>query len=330
MTRTGVVLGAGGVLGASWMIGALYALQEATGFDPRSADYLVGTSAGAVLAASLSSGVGPQTLVDNQLGVIVEGAPRLDFDPDTVSGGKRPPRPRPGIGSRRLLLNSWLHPRHVHPLVALYSVVPEGRGTLEPVGRVIDSVLAYPAAPEVPAPADQPGGWSPHPHCWLVAVDYDNGRRTVFGRPDAPEAPLRDAVMASCAVPGWYHPVHISGRRYVDGGVRSSTSADLLCRADIDFAYVLAPMASYSYDQPRSVSVAVERGVRRLTTKQVAAEVTRLRRAGIAVEVITPGPDDLRAIGSNLMDPARRVPVLETALRTTPEQLGGSRVRKDS
>lgn len=330
MTRTGVVLGAGGVLGASWMIGALHALQETVGFDARSADYLVGTSAGAVLAAALGGGVDAQTLVDNQLGVIVEGAPRIDFDPDTVSGGKRPPRPRPGIGSRRLLLNSWLHPRHVHPLVALYSVVPEGRGTLEPVGRLVDSVLAYPAAPESPPPVDTPAGWAPHPHCWLVAVDYDNGRRTVFGRPGAPEAPLRDAVMASCAVPGWYHPVHIDGRRYIDGGVRSSTSADLLSRTDIDFAYVLAPMASYSYDQPRSVAVAVERGVRRLTSKQVTAEVTRLRRAGIAVEVITPGPEDLHAIGANLMDPERRVQVLKTSLRTTQEQLAASRVRKDS
>ncbi|MGO8728014.1 MAG: patatin-like phospholipase family protein [Streptosporangiaceae bacterium] len=37
---------------------------------------------------------------------------------------------------------------------------------------------------------------------------------------------LVDAVAASCAVPGVWPPVTIGGRRYVDGGVRSSDNAD--------------------------------------------------------------------------------------------------------
>jgi predicted acylesterase/phospholipase RssA len=47
--RVGVVLGAGGVLGGAWMAGALAALHTVTGWDPREADWLVGTSAGAVI-----------------------------------------------------------------------------------------------------------------------------------------------------------------------------------------------------------------------------------------------------------------------------------------
>ncbi|MFF8996291.1 hypothetical protein ACF09H_41535 [Streptomyces sp. NPDC014983] len=40
------MLGAGGSLGAAWMIGALCALQDADGWDPRTADVILGTSAG--------------------------------------------------------------------------------------------------------------------------------------------------------------------------------------------------------------------------------------------------------------------------------------------
>ena len=53
----GLVLGAGGALGAPWMIGAMSALQEIEGFEPRTADMLVGTSAGSVLASLLASDV---------------------------------------------------------------------------------------------------------------------------------------------------------------------------------------------------------------------------------------------------------------------------------
>src|SRR5882672_11965977 len=51
--RVGIVLGAGGVLGGAWMVGALAALNRVTGWDPREPDQLVGTSAGALFAALL-------------------------------------------------------------------------------------------------------------------------------------------------------------------------------------------------------------------------------------------------------------------------------------
>lgn len=304
---TAVVLGAGGVLGAAWLTGVLRALEEVTGFDPRTADHLLGTSAGSIMAAALGAGVDTNALLHHQFGLVLDGAPQIDFDPDVDSGGRLPPWPKPRIGSPELLLNSWRHPGQVHPQVAMYSVVPEGRGDLEPVGRLIDSVNA--------------AEWSPHPSCRVVAVDYEEGRRTVFGDKDAPPARLRAAVMASCAVPGWYHPVRIDGRRYVDGGVRSSTSADLLVEVAPDRVYVLAPMASYEFDKPRSVGAAFERGMRRFITRGLSAEVARLRAAGSEVTVLTPVAADLEVIGPNLMNPARRTEVLETALRTMTQRL---------
>src|ERR1039457_1017357 len=48
-----------------------------------------------------------------------------------------------------------------------------------------------------------------------------------------------------------------------------------------------------------------------------------LRSLGIRVTVLTPGPEDLAAMGVNLMDPRRRTAVLETSLRTSAAALTG-------
>lgn len=309
---TGLVLGAGGVLGAAWSIGALAALQESDGWDPREADVLVGTSAGSVLAAALGCGIGVETLRNNQTGVVVEGDPQLDYDHDQPA---LPPLPRPGIGSPRGLLRSALRPWRVTPMGALSSVLPQGRGTLAPVGQLVDAVC--------------PGDWAPHPCTWIVAMDYDNGRRVAFGRDGAPAARLRDAVMASCSIPGWYAPVRIGERRYVDGGACSPTSLDLVARRGtaepLDEVVVLAPMASLAFDAPGSVAARIERRFRRIVSKRVVREAERVQATGTRVTLLCPGPEDLAAIGANLMDPRRRERVLETSLRTSTVSLARAR-----
>ncbi|MHB8452274.1 MAG: patatin-like phospholipase family protein, partial [Mycobacteriales bacterium] len=194
--RFGVVLGAGGVLGAAWSIGALAALQEITGRDPREADLLVGTSAGSVLAAFLGCGVATDTLVNHQRGIVVDGEPAIDYDYNRDGGGALPPRPKLRLGSRDLLVSTALHPWKVTPLTALAAVLPQGRGTITPIGSIVDVV----------APAGE-AAWAPHPATWIVTMDYQTGRRVPFGRPGSPPARLSDAVMASCAIPGWYAPV---------------------------------------------------------------------------------------------------------------------------
>jgi NTE family protein len=156
---------------------------------------------------------------------------------------------------------------------------------------------------------------------WIVAVDYDSGERVIFGRPGAPAARLPDAVAASCSIPGWYEPVVIDGRRYVDGGVRSATSLTAVAPADIDEVYVLAPMASFETDRPRKAAERVERRLRRVITHTLLREVNALRSLGVRVTMITPGPEDLAVMGANLMDPRHRIEVLETSLRTSAAAL---------
>lgn len=196
----------------------------------------------------------------------------------------------------------------MRPLVTLVGLLPRGRGSLEPLARAVRSV--------VPA-----GEWAPREGVWVVAVDYGSGARTVFGREGAPPAGLAEAVTASCAIPGWYAPVVVGGREYVDGGSHSPASVDLLAGLGLDEVVVLAPTASLHPDSPTSVPARLERRWRRRVTAGLLREVAAVEASGTRVTLLTPGPEDLAAMGVNLMDPARRLDVLATSLRTSRQAL---------
>jgi predicted acylesterase/phospholipase RssA len=200
------------------------------------------------------------------------------------------------------------------PTAVLAGLLPEGRGSLVAVGALVAGLV--------------PQGWAPHPGVRVVALDYDSGHRVVFGDARFPETDLPDAVMASCAIPGWYAPVTIGGRRYVDGGAWSATSADLLAGLGLDEVFVLAPMVSFAVDRPASLLARAERRWRLQVTRRCLREVSKVHGGGTEVTVLGPGPEDLAAMGSNLMASERRRDVLHTSLRTSlaalddPEPIG--------
>lgn len=301
--RRGLVLGAGGVLGAAWTMGALQALEDATGVRAGDVDVVLGTSAGSVLAAFVACGVDTGTMAAHQRGVAADGGAPLEYDYEAQGSGFPPP-PRLRMGSRRLLMTTARHPRRVTPLAALSAVLPQGRGNLAAVGRLVEAVVGD-------------AGWPRRPDTWVVAMDYDTGRRVPFGRAGAPPAGLAQAVMASCSIPGWYAPVTIGSRRYVDGGACSATSLDLLAPLELDEVYVLAPMASFDHDEPRSVPARLERQLRRVVTRRLLREASRVRSSGARVTLLAPGRRDLEVIGANMMDPRRRESVFETSLHTS-------------
>ncbi|MEZ5186701.1 MAG: patatin-like phospholipase family protein [Candidatus Nanopelagicales bacterium] len=310
--RRGIVLGGGGILGAAWMVGALKAIEDVHGFDPRTADYIVGTSAGSVLTALLGAGVSVDQLIDHQRGnPIVEGPlTGFSWDYEKATGGNRPGLPRLlGPGSGKLIRRTLAgRARKMPPTAVLSAFLPAGKGSLQRVGHLVEAFTPM-------------GEWSPHDNVWVVALDYESGRRVAFGHENAPKVALADAVMASCAIPGWFRPVEIEGRTYIDGGAWSATSADLLAGLDLDEVYVLAPMLSFAMDQPATVLARVERRWRVQVTKRCLHEVDKVRAGGAEVVVLGPGPDDLEAMGANVMDNSRRITVLETSMKTSVEAL---------
>ncbi|MFJ6140358.1 patatin-like phospholipase family protein [Kitasatospora sp. NPDC092286] len=333
--RRGLVLGGGGMLGAAWTVGALCAVEEATGWRPGSADVLLGTSAGAILGAMLAGGVGAEQLRDHQRGLPVTSGPLAGaaFDYDTAVGGALPPRPRAGIGSPGLLRDAVRHPREYPLLTMVSAMAPHGRGSLASVGELVHGLHG-------------PGGWPDGSALRVAAVDYRNGHRVVFGDPGAPPAEVAEAVMASCAIPGWFVPVRLNGSAYVDGGCWSATNADLLLGRALDEVYVLAPMALRLHprgraepgrgtlaalrewrarDRPRGVLAQLVSRYRRAVTRQLLRETRLLRAEGVRVRVLAPTLADLTVMGPNMMDPARRGAVLESALCTSRAALAGVR-----
>ncbi|MER6102890.1 patatin-like phospholipase family protein [Streptomyces sp. NPDC001832] len=308
--RRGLVLGAGGSLGAAWTIGALCALEDAYGWDPRTADVILGTSAGAIVGSMLALGARPRDLRDHQRGEAVQSGPfdQVHVDYDTWVGGALPHLPRPGIGSVKLLGSLARHPHRMPFTTLLAACAPPGRGSLSGVHDLFRQL-------------GMTDRWSANTALRVVAVDLDSGTRVLFGTTDAPRTGLASAVTASCALPAWFEPVPINGRRYVDGCAWSDTNLDLLAGEELDEVFVLAPTSARRMDHPRGILARVERRLRGIATRRLLHEAQLVREAGTRVRLIVPGPKDLAAMGANLMDPQQRLNVLETSLQTTAAAL---------
>jgi NTE family protein len=169
-------------------------------------------------------------------------------------------------------------------------------------------------------------GWTDHPNTWIVACDYGTGRRVPFGRPGAPEADLPDAVAASCAIPGFYRPVEIGGRRYVDGGVYSPSNLDLLADVDLDLIICMNPTSTLERLNSFHPLDRVADAVRRAAGRRLGYEARKVRAKGTEVILIQPVADDLALMGRNLMRRKERHAVIETARRTVAEQLSAPAV----
>jgi NTE family protein len=298
--RIGLALGAGGITAIAWMVGALDALREHTGWDPATADVISGTSAGAVVGTVLASGQDPVDLLR-----YAEDDAALAEQIRLATAGRRRDRRLPlpgsiGIGVKGLLA-SCPHQR----LASLAGFLPAGQRSTDEIRG-----LTHEAARR---------GWPSRTELWLHACDYRSGARVSFGRSGAPEAKLADAVVASAAVPGYYRPVVIGGRTYVDGGLCSLSNLDAFAGAGCDVVICLSPFSSH--ERGPVVGSAVYGAFRGVTGLRLARETRALRDAGTEVVTIQPSALDLRAMGLNPMDRRRSRRVLATARETTAAQL---------
>jgi NTE family protein len=317
--KVGLVLGAGGVLGGAWLTGALHALARETDWDPAEADYVVGTSAGSMIGSLLAAGVPPWFMVAHSRGESFEGLTGPDgrpaADADRSAGAVfRLHRGLPAIGpgSVRMALTAMSNPLRHTPFQLMAGWLPAGLISTDSLSEVVRRAV--------------PGRWVDHPNFWAVACDYQTGKRVPFGRTGSPRANVADAVAASCAIPGFYRPVRIGKRRFVDGGVCSASSVDLVAGRGLDLVICLNPLsgAAGTPIDPRDWLGAVSRGA---NGRRLAHELRKVRRFGTEVLVVEPIAEDLRAMGRNMMSTSRRQEVIDTAERTVLEQLRAPRAR---
>ena len=308
------MLGAGGVLGGAWLTGALHALARETEWDPGGAVRIVGTSAGSMIGSLVAAGIPPWFMVAHSAGERFEGLTGPDGRPsdeaDRAAGaGLKLHRGLPLLlpGSLRMAFTALRNPLAHTPLQMLAGWVPAGVFSTEGLRDTVRLAV--------------PSGWVDHPSFWAVACDYHSGRRIPFGREDAPPAELPDAVAASCAIPGFFRPVEIRGRRYVDGGVCSASNLDLIAGLGLDLVIALNPLSSrerlgsaHPLDRFGDLS-------RAANGRRLGYEAKKVVRSGTEVVTVQPTARDLRVMGRNWMSTERRQAVIETASRTVAEQL---------
>lgn len=303
MPRVGLVLGAGGVVGHAFHAGVLRALHEATGWDPRQADVIVGTSAGSHVGALLRAGLSAADLAARSAGepLSAEGRRILRH----VGPAEPIPRPRlraVGMASPALLLRTLTRPWTARLGTLAAALVPAGQVSLAPFAARTNWLFGH--------------DW-PEQTLWMPAVRLQDGRRVVFGRHDAPRTEVGTAVAASCAVPGWFEPVSIDGQTYVDGGAHSTSNLDLVAGMGLDLVVVVSPM-TVARGQRRATLDYPARASLRL---RLAAEVRTVRRSGSDVVVFQPTAADLGVMGINAMNPTRRHPVAGQAYQSALERL---------
>jgi NTE family protein len=195
MAGRALVLGGGGVTGVAWELGVLAGLAEA-GLDVTEADLFVGTSAGSVVAAQVTSGSALEDL----------------FEQQTVSTGSEV--------AARLRVGQLLR------LAAANLSTRDERRAMTRIGALALSATTVSEADRKAIIASRlPSREWPRQRLVITAVAVDNGEFAAFDNESG--VSLVDAVAASCAVPGVWPPVTINGRRYMDGGMRSPVNADL-------------------------------------------------------------------------------------------------------
>lgn len=213
----GVVLGAGGPLGWAYHLGILEGVRDAIGREPANADRIVGTSAGAAIAATLLTG----TDTNDVLKLISTPPSDEDRDRMLAVGGQALRNPLRAM--RPLAPGLIRNVGQVGPAAALVGLLPSG---------LFPTLMLRRFGDDVPWP----------PQLWIPSVRIDDGRVVVFGRDDIPIT-LGDAIEATSAVPTLFQPKVINGARYVDGAVASSTHAETLLPESHDIALIAAPMA---------------------------------------------------------------------------------------
>jgi len=255
-----LVLGGGSVAGVAWELGIITGLHEKN-VDVRGADIISGTSAGSLVGAQIISGTDLESLVASQLAPVEQLKERKgEFDPARL----------------KEIFNR---------------VVAEAGPDIKAIRTRIGAyALAAPTVPEAERRASiaarLPSHTWPKPRLLIVAVDTATGEEYIMDRESG--VSLVDAVAASCAVPGIRPPVTIAGRRCMDGGMRSTTNADLA--KGYDRVLILNPLGANE------------------DWMSIIEEAEALEREGSRVLVIEPDAASVTAIGLNPMDLATRQP----------------------
>ena len=271
--KRALVLAGGGAAGNAWELGLVAGLSDA-GVDVTEADLIIGTSAGATVAAQITSGTAPAELY---AGILAE-APQQERQ--TRAAGSDRGRGRKMSGPSYL---KWSD-----------GIIGSARDASDMRRRMGAAALEIDASDgssqtrwrDIVA-ARLPSQHWPQQPVLITAVDARTGEPVVFDRHSGID--LVDAVAASTSA---MTPYRIGENRYINGGYRRSENADLA--AGYGRVLVLSPFGGRS-------RMPLEWGM------DLATQVEELRAGGSRVETVFPDRGSGDVFNVNAGDPSTRL-----------------------
>jgi len=336
--RIGLAVAGGGPIGGIYEMGALRALDEAIeGLDLTRMDVYVGVSSGAFLAAGLANRVDSAEMCRM---FITEESAEHQFRPDAFL--------KPAfseyihrLGSLPKIFGEWLLDMVLNPssigwsesLGRFGAALPTGLFDNEGLERYLRGIFSVPGRTNDFRELDRP--------LYVVAVDIDTGHAVRFGSAGNDAVPISRAVQASSALPGFYPPVEINGRYYVDGALQRTLHASVALDEDIDLLLALNPLVPFDASRlrdrvDRPPGSLVDGGLPRVISQTIRTMLYSRMRVGFGkydksydhsdLVLFQPDLDDAEMFFTNVFSFASRRRLCEHAYATT---LADLRARRD-
>lgn len=268
----------GGITGAVYELGALAALDDwfSAGFTVSQFDIYVGTSAGAFMSTLMAAGITPTRLAravmdDEDQVMPVAQSDLYKVDVRELAGIARDAARILATSLRRALRRRTLTFSELAK--DLEDALPSGLFSLSHYEAWVARSLA---AHGVPLRFDA----IPR-ELFITATELDSGERAVFGK-HALDATLRDvpistAICASSAIPGFYEPMTILGRDYIDGAVTEAAHLDVALDRGADLVVIVNPMVPIRAHADTELPSAIL-GTHRLRDKGLLTVTDQARR----------------------------------------------------
>ena len=278
-----LVLGGGGPVGIAWESGLIAGLAQG-GADLGKADLIMGTSAGSFVGARLALGADAAKLADP---ILAEAA----APPKAPDARPAPARPAPNLAPLMKMMaeaqGGARDPQTVRAEIGAFALAAD---TLDEAGYIQTFGRSFAGLPQ--------DAW-PERDFACTAVDVETGAFQLWT--GASGVGITRAVASSCSVPGVYPPVTLKGRRYMDGGMRSGTNADLAVGHELVIVV-----------QVRTAAMAGSAG--EAHAQRFQDEIDALTGRGAQVVVLSPDDASQAAMGLNLMDFRKRADAARAGL----------------